>query len=689
MPESLRAVLGGVPLSDALTRQLGLPRNTDVSFLGADIWEAQPREVIHRAADEVIKVVRRRMGELESSSQQVVPDGIDLEQLDVTTRARNGLVRIRMAERSGGLTAGELASVPAIGAMTLLDIATATAHAAGPPAAGDAPPRGSRPSKAVAREARRISRRHWAARVGHQDPRLGAELRAIHSDAVTARDLPDLLAELPVTPIQARKIVDRLRRLDAAAEALRRLDLQEELEQFMSLLGRTPAGMTMLRTRFGLDSGAPATLEQAGRAAGVTRERVRQVEKRFHEAVREPPGAWTPALDRAVRDIAGALPTTSGQLEAQLHRDGAIPPTVPVTVVLRAAEAFGKPLDVRQDSHTGLMLSAEETTSPAAVAAEARKLVEHWGATTVDELSARLTADGAPVADADVIRLVVSSLDGFSWLDRQSGWFWLQNGRRNRLLNQIAKIMSIAEQIDLGELREGVGRHHRMHGFRPPREVLATLCVQSQLYTRLGDTIRGTEALPDWRELLGRNERTLAEILFEEGPVMRRDELERRAIVDRGLNRSSFYVYLGYSPILARYAPGVYGLRGAQVSAGEVQALIPPRVRSQVLQDHGWTAEGDIWIAYKMSASTVASGVLGVPGALRAVLKGPYELRAEGGDPVGTLTIRESMWGVSPFFRRRGVEAGDYIVLQIALSEKTATIVSGAEELLLRYQDAE
>jgi len=46
------------------------------------------------------------------------------------------------------------------------------------------------------------------------------------------------------------------------------------------------------------------------------------------------------------------------------------------------------------------------------------------------------------------------------------------------------------------------------------------------------------------------------------------------------------------------------------------------------------------------------------------------------------------MWGVSPFFRRRGVEAGDYVGLQIDLRAKTATISSGAEELLLRFQEA-
>lgn len=185
------------------------------------------------------------------------------------------------------------------------------------------------------------------------------------------------------------------------------------------------------------------------------------------------------------------------------------------------------------------------------------------------------------------------------------------------------------------------------------------------------------------------NEATIVDVLFRHGPIMRRDELEQRAVDERGLNRSSFYVCLGYSPILARYAPSVYGLRGAQVSAAQVDALIPPRARTQVLQDHGWTDGGDLWVAYRVSAAGERSGVLTTPGALKGVVHGDFQLFAEDERPVGTLVVEESMWGLSPFFRRFGVEEGDYLVIQISLRSRTATIYAGAADLLLRFQQAE
>jgi hypothetical protein len=276
-------------------------------------------------------------------------------------------------------------------------------------------------------------------------------------------------------------------------------------------------------------------------------------------------------------------------------------------------------------------------------------------------------------------RLLVLRLDRFCWLDEPNGWFWLRGSARNRLLNQVEKIMTVAGSITIGELRDGVGRHHRMKGFRPPREV----------YRREGNQILGGPDLLDWKDVLGVNEATLVDVLFTHGPVMRRDDLEQQVVDGRGMNRSSFYVYLTYSPVIQRFAPGVYGLRGAQVTAAHVDALVPPRARTQVLQDHGWTDDGGIWVAYRISPASERSGVLGTPGALKPVVQGEFELFAEDGRPVGTVVVEDNMWGLSPFFRRHGIEAGDYVVLRFSLQERTSTIYAGSSDLLLRFQRGE
>ncbi len=702
LPSSLAPIFGGIPVTPRLASRLGLPSGATLDALGAHIWDELAPEDIRAAAGDVISKVTAASYELSAARLPLTPHDVSIDALDavsIESRPRNALMRVGYRDGiPAGMTVGRLAGIPHFGAQSLLDVATAIDAVISVyprPALRRSPSKPStleaKPSPTVARLARAIARHRWASAIDRDDPRFGIHLRAIHPSAPTAKGLPGVLVEMPLTPGEAKGVARRLREFEAAVAEAKTLPLDVELDQILAAASTSDRDAAILDARLGLHSGVEMTLQQVGDAADITKERVRQIEKAFRGAIGRRPRAWMPALDRASGSFRDALPGTPEEVASRLAAAGSTPEGFPALAVLRAAETFGEPIAARLDDVTGLLIAESDLSLVSAAVSEARRLVGHWGTSTIDELSAQLNNAGAGPGSPGTLRTVIAHLQDFQWLDDETQWFWLRDTGRNRLLNQVAKIMSVAGRIEIGELREGVGRHHRMCGFRPPREILAELCIQSGLYSRRGDEIIGSpESLPDWRELLGDNERTIAEVLFEHGPVMRRDELEHLAVDIRGMNRRSFYVYLTYSPILARYAPGVYGLRGAPVSAAAVQALIPKQARTHVLQDHGWTPDGHVWIAYKTSAATVASGVVGAPGALKDVLSGSYELYSDDGDPVGTLAIGgNSIWGMSPFFRRRGVEAGDYIVLDIDLTGGRATIKSGTEEIVLIYQDAE
>jgi hypothetical protein len=282
-------------------------------------------------------------------------------------------------------------------------------------------------------------------------------------------------------------------------------------------------------------------------------------------------------------------------------------------------------------------------------------------------------------------------MPGFEWLDDDKEWFWIRDVPHNRLLDPIEKIMSVAGSIAIGELREGVARHPRMEGFRPPREALARLCVQSGRYRRKGDRIVEGADHPSWEEVLGPTlERKIVVALFEHGPVMRREDLERIVAGKWGVSANAFHSHLRYSPLLARYAPGVYGLRGARVTAAKVKSLIPPRVRRQRLLDHRWTDDGMAWLGDRISSMTLRSGNLALPSSLRAHVKGSYSLFSERGFLIGALVVTDSqIRGLGPFFRRWGIEAGDYVLFNLDVARGQAMVTAGGEELLLRFQPGE
>ena len=695
MPRALLPAIGAQPVPLNLVARYGLERDTLLADLDEHVWTTLPLQAVESLAEEVVRATTRRWGDLVRINTPVFSRPVDLTALDLSMRASNALRRHNHGADPRALTVSHLIRIPNFGARSLLDVLTvADALPAAPQiqAAGPAPPDPERKSsRAVSVAASELARRRWSAHVSADDPRLGPQVGALRvyagpmSPTGTAREIAEFLAERAVHPAEARLIAAALRDLTAEGDLRRRLTLTEELSEVVGSVVASPNAEKMILARLGLAGQPRATLQQSGELAGVTRERVRQVEKTFRDVIsRSEP--WTPVLDRVLLAIRAAAPTTVDQLERDLRSQGVLDEDFNIDAVFAAAETFGKRLTVAIDRRHGIVGEAASLVSAERIMSLAKRLITHWGATTIDEVCAGL---GPEEVEPAFVELILEGLPDFRWLDQEGGWFWLRDTNRSRLLNQVAKIMAVAGSITIGELRDGVGRHHRMQGFRPPRNVLAELCEDTGLYQRRDDRIVGGTGLPDWRDMLGKNESILVEVLFDHGFVMRREELELEAVDHRGLNRNSFYVYLSYSPVLERYAPGVYGLRGAPVTAAKIDALIPPRARTQVLQDHGWTPESRPWVAYRISAAGERSGVLTVPGVLKPLVRGSFALSTEDGRPVGTLVVEDSMWGLSSFYRRYGIEQGDYLVIVFDVQQRAATVIPGTEELLLRFQTGE
>jgi hypothetical protein len=165
------------------------------------------------------------------------------------------------------------------------------------------------------------------------------------------------------------------------------------------------------------------------------------------------------------------------------------------------------------------------------------------------------------------------------------------------------------------------------------------------------------------------------------------EELQTLAL-ESGMSRPSFWRCLQFCPTVSRYGPCVYGLTGARVQPGEVEAMVGVRRPTKVLQDHGWTADGDIWIGYRISQGAIESGVIGVPAAKRDLVEGRFTLKdAQTAEKAGTLVAKgSSAWGLGPYLRRNGVERGDVLLIVFQLKDLVASVAVGDEGLIEEYQ---
>ena len=128
-----------------------------------------------------------------------------------------------------------------------------------------------------------------------------------------------------------------------------------------------------------------------------------------------------------------------------------------------------------------------------------------------------------------------------------------------------------------------------------PRRVLAGLCVAAGLSVENG---RVSSEKPVPVTILGEIDSAIHQVIVERGPVVTADVL-RDACLARGINRTSFFIHLTYSPVVQRVAKGVYALRGAEVDPAEVAALAGRRRPKRTsLKDSGWTRDRALWLGY-------------------------------------------------------------------------------------------
>jgi hypothetical protein len=70
--------------------------------------------------------------------------------------------------------------------------------------------------------------------------------------------------------------------------------------------------------------------------------------------------------------------------------------------------------------------------------------------------------------------------------------------------------------------------------------------------------------------------------------------------------------------------------------------------------------------------------VVGVPAGIRQYVQGRFTLKTADDTQIGAFVIKDtSGWGLGPFFRRRGGEAGDALRIRFDLKQKVALVALG------------
>lgn len=635
-------------------------------------WDRFSYETCLSLGEHVVNEVRHLIThlppELAAQRLPMLPGGMTLDDLDLETRTYRSLARAGYAhspEALGLLTIRDVLRLRGFGAKCLVDLLV-TLECIGSVGAASAESPQLTPDWMA-----RVTALEAFSRVSCRDPRLGLLMRGLLSNWTDI--LGNFVAQIPrMDPRYLRAVSGAVDKLLCRLQEASSYTLEREL---FDIIGSVTAGLRnrgLIALLWGWDGLGGTTLEAAGQAYGLTRERVRQIAAKAEGRLSQLP-VFAPSLGKARDVLISRSPGLADDLECELVGLGISEKPFRLEGIVHAlwllyheeslvlSVSGGKrTLSFRGDGEIG-----------STVLRVARRMVAHWGVANLQDVGEE--------AGCNNERLLTAVLEGessFSWLDRERGWFWFNDSRRNPLRTRIRKVLAVADTITIGELRLAVSRPYRARGFSPTRRVLREACSQMRGCTVQGDLVTAVEPsmfLP----ALTSTERILVRALRESGGLLDRPRLEE-ICREAGMNRSTFYVYIGYSPVVISYARGVYGLPGTPVPPGTIAALQPRRRTNRVLADFGWTADGNVWLEYRLSPAMLANGSFAVPSSMSERLEGDYSLLTPSAACSGEIRCRGSRaWGIGKFLQRRGAEAGDVVTLVFDLRARTVTVFFG------------
>jgi len=597
------------------------------------------------------------------------PKTVRLDQLPLEHRTRLCLAREGLDENPellGNQTIGDVLSIRAFGPRCLVDLLSALeSHLA----------RENCLDRELTREAEQLAGLPMGPSIRGDDPRFRVRISEIDSEAQTAADLAHRLATRTQDPPDPLYVTQQVRRLRERILAMPKLTLEEELTQIFASAPH-PRNREIAIGYYGWKDGQSHTLAEIGARYGMTRERTRQICAKLVKR-KDPEKILAPVMDRTLAFLAERLPRSVAALEKEMKEARLTAVGLRLENVVSAARLLGRPVPFRvvAVSRGRLAVLPPQVAVPAAVIEAAKKEVYYHGLATVGQIVDSLSATHSD--HATVVLETLQLIDGFRWLNRQGGWFRLLTIAKHGLPKAIEKILAVTGRIRVGDVAAAVCRNRRMWKTPPPADVLLEFCRQTAGVRVEGEWIIADPPRP-WEQVLTGVEAQLVRVLKAHGPIMERGALEDLC-VGTGMNRFSFHAFLACSAVIAQYGHSVYGLLGASVTPAAVQSLIArhraQRGPARVLDGHGRTADGRLWLSYRLSKAASTYAVITVPAELKDAVCGKFDLVTADGRLVGVLAAKDGRaWGLGAFLRQQGARIDDSVVVTLDLDRRQAEI---------------
>ena len=620
---------------------------------------------------------------------------IDFDAVNWSRRTANCLRNQRYDEdlfRLKELTFRQLLEIPNLGNRSALDFAVmleSWAQEAG----------GSCPENSVQAEIEignmtaeiiRASEQSWTEQVSSRDPRFSNHL------LVSAGTLHDLIEDTIARnePVRIKRLISTLLNVQDRVAAIDAMPLETALQDLISSFPRLSEERSkVLSYRFGFQGKAPETLAQVGDRLGVTRERIRQIEKKMLDRL-PPQSIYMPQLEKAVKLLENAAPLNAEGAMKLLLDSGVSKINFHPKSIIAACKFCRLDTSLKINKIRGNEMVTAKTDERVArrLYTIARRIAGRSGASDVEEVLDVARAEDLGFEDDRAVKLL-HNIKEIEWID--DSWFWIPSipVERNRLRNVTRRMLSVASPIGVKKLRAGARRVARFRNSSNNWDVrIPPIAIMSAFYARHPDFEIDTEGLVssveplDYKQELGDAERVLVDVIRSTPTSLLDRSAFRRECIKRGMNPNTFEITMTYGAVAEQVDTNIWTLRGLSVDPAQVEAIRTANAlkpRQKRVTSYGWTESGEVSVTLRVPELPPPSFVFMTPaGVGRYVSNKEFEIVDPPYIAGRKLKVLEdgTVIGSGAILNRLGADEGDIANFIYNLVKNTVSIEIDSDE---------
>lgn len=571
---------------------------------------------------EVIDLLAQRFAEHFREVRELLPllsvewGSLNLDRVPCSVRTRNALknaLRRKQLRSDHPPSLQDLMDVQGLGAKGVLDFLCSAELALDASWLPTAPPRRNQPTAVIPVESlnatdldaltarlAELEREPWVALVRGDDPRFADLLPGVSGT------LADVLVQLRASEQAMQTVGQALDRvspeISRRVEAIASLTLEEQLLDFVRSAKRCDEQRgRVLLARLGWDGRRKGiTLDEAGAAMSVTRERARQIAEDVLKRRPEGP-SYFPRLDAALHLVMQRLPLAASDASACLVQEGITSAAWAPEALMRVAESFHRAtaFTVNGADDQRIIVPADAAASYSRVSRHVQRHVRAYGPARIESIWKTLpTAERDRLSGRELVELL-ESMPQFVVLD---GWCWERGPLGGGLRSSVKQMLEIAPTLPIGSLRAGLERDFRFDLRRRETQLgctpeLAPLPVLTAYLSGCADVALDGESVRWNGDPLVDVHPPMDVALIDLVRSAPDGVADRDLLFDewrrRRLNRDTLATKLTYVPYLQRVERGHWVLRGHHdLPEMEIQGLARRRARSGPIEECAEMATG-------------------------------------------------------------------------------------------------